>query len=184
MSVRCVALKRGEAMKALDAIRIALKFSDMSMKHLSSMKDAPLLRPGPWGGNHAMWIAGHLTVVEGRLQQMLHGTPNPVARWKPLFDWGSEPVDDLAAYPPFEEVLRTLKELRAQTHAFLDEAGEKGLDQPTKCQPPGFTGFETAGKAILIIAVHASGHLGGPNVLRAAAGKQRLFVPSDELRAF
>jgi hypothetical protein len=25
-----------------------------------------------------MWIAGHLAVVEGRLQQMLHGTPNPV----------------------------------------------------------------------------------------------------------
>ena len=32
--------------------------------------DAPLLRPGgeeARGGNHAMWIAGHLAVVEGRL---------------------------------------------------------------------------------------------------------------------
>jgi hypothetical protein len=65
-------------MKALDAIRIALKFSDMGMTHLGGMKDSPLVRPGPWGGNHAMWIAGHLAVVEGRLQQMLHGTPNPV----------------------------------------------------------------------------------------------------------
>jgi len=27
-----------------------------------------------------------LAVVEGRLQQMLHGTPNPVHHWKPLFD--------------------------------------------------------------------------------------------------
>src|SRR4051812_12416910 len=102
----------------------------MGMKYLEEISDAPLLRPGPWGGNHAMWIAGHLTVVEGRLQQMLHGTANPVARWKPLFDWGSEPVDDAAAYPPFEEVLRTFKELRAQTHAFLDEVGEAGLDRP------------------------------------------------------
>ena len=76
-------------MKAIAAIRIALKFSDMGMKHLGEMSDASLLRPGPWGGNHAMWIAGHLTVVEGRLQQMLHGTPNPVHHWKPLFDWGS-----------------------------------------------------------------------------------------------
>jgi hypothetical protein len=81
-------------MKAIDAIRIALKFSDMGMKHLGEMSDAPLLRPGPWGGNHAMWVAGHLTVVEGRLQKMLRGTPNPVERWKPLFDWGSEPVDN------------------------------------------------------------------------------------------
>jgi hypothetical protein len=90
-------------LKALDAIRIALKFSELGMKHLDEMKDDPLLRPGPWGGNHAMRIAGHLTVVEGRLQKMLRGTPNPVEHWKPLFDWGSEPVDDPAAYPPFEE---------------------------------------------------------------------------------
>jgi hypothetical protein len=173
-------------MQAIDAIRIALKFSDMSMKHLESMSDAPLLRPGPWGGNHAMWIAGHLTVVEGRLQQMLHGGPNPVAKWKPLFDWGSEPVDDAAAYPPYEEVLGKFKELRAQTHAFLADVGEAGLDQPTKCVPPGFggAGFETAGGAIIIIAGHAIGHLGGLTVVRAAAGKPRLFVPSESLRAF
>ena len=33
------------------------------------MGDAPLVRPGAWGGTHAMWIAGHITVVEGRLQK-------------------------------------------------------------------------------------------------------------------
>ena len=173
-------------MRAMDAIRIALKFSDMGMTHLGSMKDAPLLRPGPWGGNHAMWIAGHLAVVEGRLQQMLHGGPNPVHEWKPLFDWGSEPVDDPAAYPPFEEVVETFRRLRGQTHAFLDQVGEEGLDRPTKSQPPGFggAGFETVGGAIMIIAGHAIGHMGGLTVVRAAAGKQRLFVPSEALRAY
>jgi len=49
-------------MQAIVAIRTTLKFSDMGMKYLADMSDAPLLRPGPWGGNHAMWIAGHLTV--------------------------------------------------------------------------------------------------------------------------
>jgi hypothetical protein len=171
-------------MKALDTIRILLKFSDKGMTHLSEMADAPLLRPGPWGGNHAMWIAGHLAVVEGRLQQMLHGTPNPVHHWKPLFDWGSEPTDDPADYPPFDEVVQKFKELRQQTHAFLDEVGEDGLDRPTKCQPPGFSGFETVGNAIVIIAGHAIGHMGGLTVVRAAAGKQRLFNPSEELQAF
>ena len=171
-------------MNAIDAIRTTLKFSDMGINYLADMRDAPLLRPGPWGGNHPMWIAGHLTVVEGRLHQMLHGTPNPVHHWKPLFDWGSEPTDDPAAYPPFDEVLARFKELRAQTHAFLDQFGEAGLDQPTKSQPPGFTGFETAGRAIIIIAGHAIGHLGGLTVNRAAAGRQRLFVPSEALRAY
>src|SRR5215213_10381577 len=116
-------------MKAIDAIRIALKFSDMAMTHLSSMSDAPLLRPGPWGGNHAMWIAGHITVIEGRLHKVLRGTPNPVEHWKPLFDWGSELKTDRSAYPPFEEVLQTYRRLREGTLAFLVEAGEDGLDR-------------------------------------------------------
>jgi len=171
-------------MQAIQAIRTTLKFSDMGMKYLAEMSDNPLLRPALWGGNHPMWIAGHLAVVEGRLQQMIHGTPNPLHHWKPLFDWGSEPVDDPAAYPPFEEVLGKFKELRAQTHAFLNDVGEKGLDKPTKCQPPGFTGFETVGAAIIIIAGHACGHLGQLNVVRAAAGKKRLFVPSKALLDF
>jgi hypothetical protein len=173
-----------DAVKSLDAIRVILKFSDMSMQHLRGMSDQPLLRPGPWGGNHAMWIAGHLAVIEGRLQKMLHGTPNPVEHWKPLFDWGSEPVDDPTVYPPFEQVVDTFAQLRGQTHAFLDEVGEEGLDRPTKCQPPGWTGFETVGSAILIVAGHAIGHMGGLTVVRAAAGKNRLFVPSGALRAF
>jgi hypothetical protein len=107
-----------------------------------------------------------------------------VHHWKPLFDWGSEPTDDPADYPPFDEVVQKFKELRGRTHAFLDEFGEEGLDRPTKCQPPGFSGFETAGRAIIIIAGHACGHLGGLTVVRAAAGKQRLFNPSEALRAF
>ena len=64
------------------------------------------------------------------------------------------------------------------------EHGEEGLDRPTKCQPPGFGGFETAGAAIQIIAGHAIGHMGGLTVVRAAAGKERLFVPSQALRDF
>lgn len=36
----------------------------------------------------------------------------------------------------------------------------------------------------MIIAGHAIGHMGGLTVVRAAAGKQRLFVPSRELRDY
>jgi hypothetical protein len=174
-------------MKAIDAIRNTLKFSDMGMALLDEMKDAPLLRPGTPerpAGNHAMWIAGHLAVVEGRLHQMIHGTPNPLHHWKPLFDWGSEPLDDLAAYPPYEEVVQALRQMRERTHAYLNEIGDEGLDRPTKSQPPGFGGFDTVGKAIQIIAGHACGHLGALNVVRVARGKARFFVPSKELLAY
>jgi DinB superfamily len=177
-------LERSEAMKAMQAIQIALKFSDGGMKLLDEMKADPLVRPGPWGGNHAMWIAGHLAVIEGRLHKMLHGTPNPVEHWKPLFDWGSEPRDDPSAYPPYEEVMQTFRRLRAGTLAFLEEVGEEGLDRPTKYQPPGFSGFETVGSAIMIVACHACGHFGGLTVVRRASGRQPVFVPTKELQAF
>lgn len=132
-----------------------------------------------------MWIAGHITVIEGRLQKVLHGTPNPVEHWKPLFDWGSEPRTDASAYPPFEEVLQTYRQLREQTYAFLDAGGDDGLDRPTKLPIPGFgAAFETVGPAIMVIACHQVGHLGGATVARRASGKQPAFVPSEELRAF
>ena len=90
-------------MNALDAIRTTLKFSDMGIHYLATMADAPLLRPGPYGGNHAMWIAGHLAVVEGRLHQMIQGTPNPLHHWKPLFDWAANPSTTL---PPIRRMRR------------------------------------------------------------------------------
>ena len=64
-------------MKAIDAIRMVLQFGDRGMKALEDMKADPFVQAGPWGGNHAMWVAGHLTVVEGRLHKMLRGTPSP-----------------------------------------------------------------------------------------------------------
>jgi hypothetical protein len=173
-------------MKAIDAIRMALQFGDRGMRALEELKDDPLVQPGLWGGNHAMWIAGHLTVVEGRLHKILRGTPNPVEHWKPLFDWGSEPKTDKAAYPPFEEVLQTFRRLREETYALLDEIGENGLDRPTKRPPPPGLGgaFETVGSAILVIACHHCFHTGEAAVALRASGKQPAFVPSPELRAF
>ena len=172
-------------MKAIDAIRMALQFGDRGLKALEDMAADPLVRPGPWGGNHAMWIAGHITVIEGRLQKILRGVPNPVEHWKPLFDWDTKPKTDLSAYPPFEEVLQTYHRLREQTYAFLDEVGEDGLDRPTKRPIPGFgPAFETVGPALMVIACHQCGHLGGATVARRASGKQPTFVPSEEQRAF
>src|SRR5215204_2060320 len=133
-------------MKAIDAIRMALQFGDHGMKTLEDMADDPFVQPGPWGGNHAMWIAGHITVIEGRLNKVLRGTPNPVEHRKPLFDWGSELKTDRSAYPPFEEVLQTYRRLREGTLAFLDEVGEEGLDRPTKRPIPG-SGAAVAGSS-------------------------------------
>jgi DinB family protein len=172
-------------MKTLDAVRIALGFATQGVRVLETMKDAPCVQPGPFGGNHAMWILGHVTVAEGRLHKILFGSPNPVEQWKVLFDWGSEPHADPSAYPPFEEVLQTYRGLRAKTLAFLDEIGDEGLDQPTKIAPPGLeAAFATVGRAVMSVALHHTFHNGEAAVARRASGQQPIFVPSKELREF
>ncbi|HRK32103.1 MAG TPA: DinB family protein [Tepidisphaeraceae bacterium] len=165
------------------AITKALKFGEQFCNALADMKDAPLERPCA-GGNHAMWIAGHLAVVEGRLHKMLFGIPNPLEHWKPLFDWGSTPVDDASAYPPFEEVLTTLTNLRARTMAHLESLDDAELDAPIKVSSPHFPICDTVGNSLLIIALHQCGHAGEAFVIRRAAGKKPFFNPSPELRAF
>jgi len=172
-------------MKAIEAIRTTLGFADQGVRFLETMKDAPLVQPGPFGGNHAMWIVGHLTIAEGRLHKILFGSPNPVEHWKFLFDWGSEPKTDPSAYPRFEEVLQTYRRLREKTVAFLDEIGDQGLDQPTKMPPPGLEApFATVGKAVMTIAMHQTFHNGEAAVARRASGQQPIFIPSKELREF
>ena len=131
-----------------------------------------------------MWIAGHLAVVEGRMHKMLFGTPNPLEHWKPMFDWGSTPVDAASAYPPFEEVLSQFAGLRAKTRAYLQTLDDAALDQPVKTPAPGLAIFDTVGDTIAIIAFHQCLHAGEAAVARRAAGKAPFFTPSEELRAF
>ena len=172
-------------MTAMDVIRRALSFAEQGLQFLEAMKDRPLAQPGEFGGNHPMWIVGHLTVTEGRLHKILFGTPNPVEHWKPLFDWGSQPKTDSSAYPTFGEVLRTFRQLRAKTLAYLDQIGDAGLDQATKMMPPGLeSAFSTVGKAVTTIAMHQAFHNGEAAVARRASGQSPVFVPTQQLREF
>lgn len=171
-------------MTSKHAITTALKYGDQFAGALGDMKDAPMKRPGHWGGNHPMWLAGHLAVVEGRMHKMLFGESNPLEHWKPMFDWGTVPSDEAKHYPPFEEVLDTFKSLRARTYSYLESLDDAGLDQPIPIKAPGLDIFDTVGNTMLIIAVHQCLHGGEAAVARRAAGKSPFFTPSEELRAF
>lgn len=166
------------------ALQTALGLSDQFAGGLADMKDAPFTRPGSWGGNHPMWIAGHLAVVEGRLHKMLFNEPNPVEHWKPLFDWGTTPTDDAANYPSYDEVLKTFSDLRGKTMAYLASVDEAALAAPVKVPMPDMPGPQTVGGTILLIAAHQCLHAGEAAVTRRAAGKSPFFTPSAALRAF
>jgi hypothetical protein len=53
-------------MKAIDAIRIALDLSDGDIRFIEGMRDEPLTQPTQVGGNHPLWILGHLTYTQDR----------------------------------------------------------------------------------------------------------------------
>jgi uncharacterized damage-inducible protein DinB len=166
-------------MKAIEVIRTALRMSDKAtMKLIEDMRDAPLTQPTSRGGNHPLWVLGHITVIEGGIPQVLFGEPNPVQRWAPLFAAGSEPKTDPSAYPPFDEVLRTYRDLRARNLEILEQLGEAGLDRPTVAPPRGLEDvLRTAGDTFLVIALHQMNHRGQVADARRAAGRKPVFTP-------
>src|SRR5690606_24458453 len=140
----------------------ALQMTDQGIAAIAAnMRDKPLTRPTFNGGNHPLWIMGHLAYMEGTLPKILFGEPNPVEPWAPLFAAGTQPSDDAGAYPSFDEVVSTFHRLRTQTIQRLDAIGEAGLDAPPKHVPPGFEESMTSvGQTLLLITLHQMVHYG------------------------
>jgi hypothetical protein len=167
-------------MKAIDVIRRALQgANDLTLQLIEDMKDSPLTQPTPCGGNHPLWVLGHITFVEGNIPRIVFGEPNPVAHWAPLFKPGSEPVTDASKYPPFAELLRTYRDLRARNLQSLEQIGEEGLDRKPTSPPPGLEqAFDTIGSTFLLIALHQMSHRGQLCDARRAAGRKPIFTPN------
>jgi hypothetical protein len=164
-------------MKAIDLIRWALRMTDgWATWAAEDMRDAPLTQPTSRGGNHPLWTVGHLAVVEGSIPQVLFGEPNPVEHWRPLFGQGTRPTTDAGAYPPFDEVLKTYRDLRAKNLARLEAIGEEGLDRAPAAVPPGFEDeMSTMGHTLLVIALHQMSHVGQLADARRASGREPRF---------
>ena len=169
-------------MTRLELIRWAMQMTEQATAHLvEPLRDAPLTQPCTAGstgsrGNHPLWILGHLCVIEGGIPNILLGEPNPVEHWWPLFGTGSEPKSDASAYPSFDELLRTYRELRAKNIKLLDQIGEEGLDRVPNNVPAGFeTMMTTFGQTLLLIAMHNMVHYGQITDVRRVAGLKPLL---------
>ncbi|HEX8523777.1 MAG TPA: DinB family protein, partial [Tepidisphaeraceae bacterium] len=145
---------------------------------LEDLKDAPLTPPTPRGGNHPLWVLGHITFVEAGIPRVLFGEPHPLADWGHLFAPGTEPKPEAAAYPSFDELLKAFRTARARNMQILDQLGEAGLDQPTQKPLQGLEQMmRTAGDTFLILAMHHMHHRGQLADVRRALGRKPLFTP-------
>src|SRR5262245_23219665 len=167
-------------MTAIEVIRTAMAMSEKStMSLIEDMRDAPLTQPTSRGGNHPLWVLGHITDVEGRVPKILLGEENPVEHWAPLFAAGSEPTVDPSLYPPFDVLLRNYRQLRDRNTTLLNEIGESGLDRPTKAPPKGLEQvMATAGQVFLVTALHQMNHRGQLADARRSAGRKPMFTPA------
>jgi DinB superfamily len=166
-------------MTSIELIKNALAMGDRGMMMLlEDLRDAPMTSPTPRGGNHPLWVLGHITFVEASTPKVLFGEPHPLAHWAPLFAAGAEPTSDPKAYPSFDEVLKAYREARTKNLKLLDEIGEAGLDRPTKFQPKGLEQvLGTAGQAFMTIAMHQMNHRGQLADCRRALGRKPIFTP-------
>jgi uncharacterized damage-inducible protein DinB len=164
-------------MKTTDFIRRALEGSARAtLPMIDDMKDAPFTFPTPNGGNHPLWVLGHLAHVEGELiQHFMLGQPNPVAKWESLFGRGSQPSADPKRYPTLDEVKAAFESIRAQTMKTLDTLTDADLDLPSKACPPEFKEFiGTYGQCFLIVIFNTMTHRGQVADARRAAGRKPL----------
>jgi hypothetical protein len=164
-------------MNTVEFIRTALdRSAGATLALIDDMKDQPLTFPTPKGGNHPLWVLGHLAHTEGEvIQHFMLGRPNPVERWKGLFGRGSEPSAEADRYPAFDEVKRAFQDLRAETLQVLGTLTDADLDQPSKGCPPELRQFVgTYGQCFLIVVLNTMAHRGQVADARRAAGRKPL----------
>ena len=165
-------------MQSKDLLKTNLEMTTGIIQPLiEDMKDAPLTFPTSKGGNHPLWVLGHLAYSEGGiLQEMMLGESNPLAQWKEIFAAGSVPVSEADKYPPFDEVMAKFQEVHQANMALLDSLSEAELDTPSKGCPPGYEGFfGTYRQCFQMVANHLLMHCGQVADARRAAGRKPLM---------
>ncbi len=165
-------------MQTIDFIRMGLETSKVfTLGLLDDMKDAPLTQPTSKGGNHPLWILGHLTYAEANIvSHIISGNENPLIGWKEMFGSSTEPVAEADRYLPWDEVRQKFDEVRAETLNVLDGLTADDLDLPSKNCPPGLEPFMgTVGACFALLMLHPAMHRGQVADARRMAGQKPLF---------
>jgi hypothetical protein len=165
-------------MHATKFIRDALETSSGFLLALvNDMSDAPLTFPTPRGGNHPLWVLGHIAVAESQLTNVfIRGGANPLEHWMGIFGARTTPVDNPSMYPALDEVLRAFHAARATTLATLNSMTDADLDQPSPgCPPELIPHLGTIGQVFFAILFHSTIHAGQVTDARRAAGRAPLL---------
>ncbi len=166
-------------MTTLDFIRRGITVSHtLTMGLIDDMAESPLQQPTSNGGNHPLWVLGHLAYSESNIvEHIIKGNENPLIGWKAVFGAGSEPTTNAEDYPDWAEVRAKADEVRANTLAFLDSLSDADLGNATKNPPPGREDFfGTVGACLLVITLHPTMHRGQVADARRMGSREPLMA--------
>jgi len=165
-------------MKCVDYIAMELQASNGWIFGLiADMQDEPFTAPTPNGGNHPLWVLGHLVFSEARMVNVfMKGQENPLEDWTDNFGIGSTPTDNANQYPTFAELLAKFEEVRAETLAFLATLSDADLDKPSHAPEEYKDFFGTIGQCFATLNLHIGFHGGQVADARRAAGREALMV--------
>lgn len=171
-----VAKENRSGINATDTLRAALTTSYQWLTQLAEdLADAPLTAPTPAGGNHPLWIMGHVTFSKAGLLAMISGRPNPLEHWKDLFAGGTQPLRDRDGYPPFPDVMAAYRQTHQAALDLLGEIGEAGLAAKPKAVAKELSDepdFQSVGRLFLFITMHEMSHRGQLADARRALGRK------------
>jgi hypothetical protein len=165
-------------MNAVQFVKQALGSSrGWAMGLLMDMKDSPLTQPTSEGGNHPLWVLGHLTFSESSLfDQFIHGRENRFPELQATVGIGSTPTTNADDYPSFDELLAKWEELRAEILAYVDTLSEDDLDKASHAPAEFGEMFGTVAGCLGAMCSHVSFHAGQVSDSRRASGKGPLMA--------
>jgi len=163
-------------MKIIDYIKFQLESSKgWAFGLIADMKDAPLTEPTR-GGNHPLWVLGHVVRAESDLFDcMIQGKPNRFPELE-VCAMGSSPSTNADDYPSMDELFAKFEALRAETLAHLDTLTEDDLDKPSHAPEEMAAFFGTVGACYCAMGTHMSFHAGQVADARRAAGRAPLMA--------
>lgn len=166
-------------MKTTEAIRIALQLSyDWNRMLAEDLRDAPMTFPTPRGGNHPTWVIGHAAHASAGLLGMITGEPNHLAHLDATLGGTSQPTNDPATYPDYDEVMSLWEREHQRRLEALDRFDDAQLDEPPAVLPDelkSLPDFQSIGRLFIFIALHEMSHRGQLADARRTLGRPVTF---------
>jgi len=143
--------------------------------YLDGLSDKDLKQSLVDGGNHGVWLLGHLIASEDDLTLYLGQGELLFPHYQELFSQGSpcRPVDQ---YPPTAELRKHWQQVTARNDTICSNLTDAALAQPhAQLQGPLEEDyFKTKARCLMAWTLHQVHHAGQLAALRAQCGKPRL----------